>query len=165
MHSTIVLMLFYLGYGYNVVTWNLQNILSVIIIFWTLKTERATSFFVEFFDYRKAIIIIFTFILPLSNIFGKWDHLLSFSFFSAKLNYYYVEIDKDLADKLPKYILNNCLPFQDKQILYVHYWCGNVNKVLFYPEERCIHYLDNYLKSFADDPKQEGLTKLVIWNH
>lgn len=165
MHGTIVFMLYFLGYGYNVVIWNLQNILSVIIIFWTLKTERATSFFVEFFDYRKAIVIIFTFILPLSNIFGKWDHLLSFSFFSAKLNYYYVEIDKKLTNKLPKHIQDNCLPFQDKQILYVHYWCGNVNKVLFYPEDRCIQYLDNYLKSFADNPKEEGLTKLVIWNH
>ena len=66
MHSIIIVMLLYLGYGFNVIPWNVQNILSVLIIFWTLKTTSLTEVFTDSKSYQKGLIFIFTFILPLA---------------------------------------------------------------------------------------------------
>lgn len=167
MHSIIVLMLFYLGYGYNVVPWNLQNIISVYILFWNLQIKgNPINVFISRLEWKKAIVITLTFILPFTNIFGGWDHLLSFSYFSAKLDYYLILIKPELAAQMPEYIQQHFIPYEGKQLLYVQTWATDSNKVLFYPEERCIHYLDAYLLSFAEGIKnKDGLTELVIWNH
>ncbi len=164
MHFIIIFLLFYLGYGYNVVPWNVQNILSVSILFWGLKTVSPLEIFTSYFNYQKILILIFTIVLPFSNLFGGWDHLLSFSFFTSKLKYYYIEIDKELASKLPEHIQKYYRHSNNKTQIYCNEWAGYVNKVLFYPEDRIIKYTDAYLRSFADDPNKEGLTRLVIYN-
>jgi hypothetical protein len=43
-------------------------------------------------------------------------------------------------------------------------WAQYDNKVLFYPEDRNIEYMDVYLRSFADNPDEEGLTELYEYN-
>ncbi|WP_139058949.1 hypothetical protein [Polaribacter vadi] len=43
-------------------------------------------------------------------------------------------------------------------------WAQYDNKVLFYPEEIIIRKLDNYLRSYADNPDEKVLTKLVVYN-
>jgi hypothetical protein len=164
MHSIIIVMLLYLGYGFNVIPWNLQNISSVIIIFWTLKT---TSFFETFTDsksYQKGLIFLFTFILPFSNLFGGWDHLLSFSFFTSKLDYYYIQIDDSLKDKLPKHIQKYYRTNEHMTVLYLNEWAGDINKVLLYPQPRVAKKVEQYILSFADNPKKEGLIKMVVYN-
>ncbi len=164
MHSIIIYLLFHLGYGYNVVPWNVQNIWSVLLLFWGLETTKPTSFFTELFSWQKAVVLVFTLLLPLSNLVGGYDHLLSFSFFTSKLNYYYVEVSDELEDALPDHI-QQYYRFKDgKAILYLNEWAGDVNKVLFYPEERAKNYMDGYLRSFAANPKQEHHTKWVVYN-
>lgn len=165
MHSIIIGMLFYLGYGYNVVPWNVQNILSVLVLFWCYQTRNTLQTFFFNFNYKKSIVILFTIILPFSNLFGGWDHLLSFSFFTSKLNYYYIELlDKDLADNLPEHIKRYYRTVNGKTVIYPNEWAGEINMVLFYPQERCIHYLDNYIKSFSEKSEKENLTKLTVYN-
>lgn len=165
MHGTIVVMLFYLGYGFNVVPWNLQNILSVLILFWAYDTKNTIETFFLNFNYKKSIIILFTIILPFSNLFGCYDHLLSFSFFTSKLNYYYIElVDESLKKNLPEHIQKYYREKDGATIIYANEWAGDVNRVLFYPEKRCILYLDKYLKSYSDTPQKENITKLVIYN-
>ncbi|HFS66605.1 MAG TPA: hypothetical protein ENK67_00110, partial [Flavobacteriia bacterium] len=39
MHLGITILLIAFGYGYNVIPWNLQNILSVYILFWNYKSK------------------------------------------------------------------------------------------------------------------------------
>lgn len=164
MHGIIVFLLFYLGYGYNVVPWNFQNIISVIILFWGLRTETFHEFFTTFFNYQKAVILVFTLLLPLSNLFGIYDHLLSFSFFTSKLKYYNIVVSEKLEEQLPGHI-QQYYRVQDKQTyINVNEWAGDVNKVLFYPENRAIQFLNQYLRSFAENPDQEGLTTLVVYN-
>ena len=165
MHTIIVLLLFYLGYGYNVVPWNIQNMLSVIIIFWTLKTLTFTEFFVQYFNKQKLAILVFTILLPTANnLTGFYDNLLSFHFFTADLSYYNVYLNEELEDKLPDHI-KVFYRFDDgKAYLNMNEWAQYDNKVLFYPEERIIKYMDKYLRSFAENPNEKGLTKLVDYN-
>ncbi|MCI2228359.1 HTTM domain-containing protein [Polaribacter sp. MSW13] len=164
MHSIITILLFYLGYGYNVVPWNVQNILSIIVLFWSFKTENPLEIFTKYFNKQKILILVFTILLPFSNFFGFYDNLLSFSFFTSKLNYYYIEISDELDEKLPENIQQYYRFLNGKTIIYCNEWAGDVNKVLFYPEERVIKFTDAYLRSFANNPDKKGLTKLVIYN-
>ena len=166
MHVTIVLTLIWLGYGFNVIPWNLQNILSVIVLFWAYKSHESLDIFNQFYNYKKVFILFVTFVLPASNLFGFWDHLLSYSFFSSKLNYYYVEIlDDDLYNNLPDNIKKYEQEFEGRHLIYLNSWAGSVNQVLFYPEDRVAKWTENYLQSFAENPKREGLTKMVEYNH
>ena len=165
MHVIITALLFYLGYGFNVVPWNVQNIASVYILFWSLKTVSVFNFFLLNIDQKKCIILIFTVLLPFSNLFGYWDHLLSYSFFSSKLKYYTIEInDEKLKNQLPSHITKYIRNTEGKYLIYPNEWAGEVNRVLFYPEDRIIHYLDRYIKSFSETPDKEGLTTLNIYN-
>ncbi|TVZ54827.1 hypothetical protein OD91_0063 [Lutibacter sp. Hel_I_33_5] len=164
MHLGITVLLFYLGYGYNVVPWNIQNILSVFIIFWTLQTTSWLDFFTMSLDYQKVLVLLFTIILPFSNLLGGWDHLLSFSFFTSKLKYYYIEIDEELEDNLPEHIQRYYRYNNNKPRIYTNEWAGDVNKVLFYPEDRIIKYTEEYLRSFAKNPKKNDLTKKTVYN-
>jgi len=164
MHTIITVMLVYLGYGFNVIPWNLQNILSVLIIFWSLKTSAFSEIFIGSFTYQRALIFLFTFILPLSNLFGGWDHLLSFSFFTSKLDYYYIQIDEKLADKLPQNIQKYYRKNEQMTVLYLNEWAGDVNKVLLFPQKRVVKKVEKHLRSFAENPNEKGLTKLVVYN-
>ncbi|WP_439128239.1 MauE/DoxX family redox-associated membrane protein [Polaribacter sp.] len=166
MHAIITFLLFYLGYGYNVVPWNIQNMFSVVIIFWTLKTTNAFDFFIQFFNKQKLAILVFTIGLPMANFFtGFYDSLLSFHFFTADLNYYNVFVNEELEDALPNHIQDFYRYKNGKAYLNVNEWAQYDNKVLFYPEERMIQSLDVYLRSFANNPEEEGLTELVVYNH
>lgn len=165
MHLTIVGMLFWLGYGFNVVPWNLQNILSVIILFWSYKSTFNFDILSRFYNFKKAFIIFMVFLLPLTNFFGFWDHLLSFSFFSSKLNYFYLEIKEDeLYDKLPKEIKKYAQEYEGKYIIYLNNWAGDVNRVLLYPQDRVAKKVEKFVQSFADNPNKEGMTNLVEFN-
>ncbi|GAB7256640.1 MauE/DoxX family redox-associated membrane protein [Polaribacter sp. OB-PA-B3] len=166
MHATITFLLFYLGYGYNVVPWNIQNMLSVFIIFWSLNTINFSDFFIKFFNKQKAVILVFTMLLPLANnLTGFYDNLLSFHFFTADLNYYNIILSEELEDNLPEHIQDFYRYKNGKAYLNMNEWAQYDNKVLFYPEERIINYMNSYLKSYAKNPNQEGLTTLEIYNH
>lgn len=166
MHGIITFLLFYLGYGYNVVPWNIQNMFSVVIIFWTLKTTNALAFFAEFFDKQKIVALFFTCILPFANFTtGFYDNLLSFHFFTADLNYYNIVLNDELEESLPEHIKAFYRYKNSSAYLNVNEWAQYDNKVLFYPEERIIKSLDTYLRSFAKNPQEKGLTELVIYNH
>lgn len=165
MHIGIVVLLIAFGYGYNVIPWNLQNILSVIILFWTYKSEYTFDIFNKFYNFKKAIVLFLVFVLPATNLFGFWDHLLSFSFFSAKLNYYYVEINEEkLLPKLPEDIKYYVFDWEGKKIINLNDWAGTENGVLFYPEDRVAYKTEKFLKSFADNPEDDDLTKLVEYH-
>jgi len=164
MHSIIIIMLLYLGYGFNVIPWNVQNILSTIVIFWSLQTTSFKVFFSGLISYQKGMLFLFTFILPFSNLFGGWDHLLSFSFFTSKLDYYYIQIDKQYAKKLPKHIQKYYRSNENVTVIYLNEWAGDVNKVLLFPQPRVAKKVEEHILSFATTPKKPGLTKLVVYN-
>ena len=164
MHSIIIIMLLYLGYGFNVIPWNIQNIGSAIVLFCYLKTDHFLSFFNRLISPQKGLVFLFTFILPFSNIFGYWDHLLSFSFFTSKLDYYYIQIDDSLKDKLPEGAKKLYRSNENMTVIYLNEWAGEINKVLLYPQPRVAKKVEQYVLSFADETTVENPTKLVVYN-
>mgnify|MGYP001147349536 CR=1 FL=1 len=44
-------------------------------------------------------------------------------------------------------------------------WVQRDNKVLFYPQERIILYMEDYLKSFAYDSSGDHLLELIVYNN
>jgi hypothetical protein len=165
MHGIITFLLFYLGYGYNVVPWNIQNMICVVVIFWNLKTENPFEFFVQFFNKQKVVMLSFTCLFPLLNSTTDfYDNLLSFHFFSADLCYYNVYLNEELEEKLPSHIQEFYRYKKGKAYLNMNEWAQYDNKVLFYPEDRIIRFMDDYLRSFADNPNKQGLTTLVNYN-
>jgi len=165
MHAIIVFLLFYLGYGYNVVPWNIQNMISVVVLFWGLRTVRSSDFFISMFDKQRALMLVFTVVLPLgNNLFGIYDNLLSFHFFTADLHYYNVFIHEDLRERLPENAKKYIRYENGEAYIQMNEWAQGDNKVLFYPEERAIKFMESYLRSFAADPSQENLLRLVDYN-
>ncbi|MEQ6123881.1 MauE/DoxX family redox-associated membrane protein [Pseudotenacibaculum sp. MALMAid0570] len=165
MHAIIVGLLFYLGYGYNVVPWNFQNMISVVVLFYGLKTVSSHEFFTYQFDKQKVLVLVFTMLLPIANnLFGYYDNLLSFHFFTADLSYYNVIIHEDLEEKLPQDAKDFYRYYEGQTYININEWAQYDNKVLFYPEKRAIHFIDAYLRSFADNPNQENLTQLIDYN-
>lgn len=165
MHAIIVFLLFYLGYGYNVVPWNIQNMISVVALFYGLQTLKPLDFFIAKFDIRRALLVFIVLILPLANnLAGYYDNLLSFHFFTADLHYYNVYIHEDLKDKLPDNAKKFYREWEGETYINMNEWAQYDNKVLFYPEERIIQFMDAYLKSFADNPTRKDLTRLHDYN-
>lgn len=73
-------------------------------------------------------------------------------------------IHEDLEDKLPQ-DAQDFYRVKDAQVyIQINEWAQYDNKVLFYPEERMIHYIEDYLRSFADDPTREDLIRLYDYN-
>jgi hypothetical protein len=165
MHAIIVFLLFYLGYGYNVVPWNFQNMVSVVALFYGLKTLSPLDFFVAKFDWQRAVLVFMVMVLPLANnLKGYYDNLLSFHFFTADLKYYNVTIHEDLEDKLPENAQAFYRYHEGRTYINMNEWAQADNKVLFYPEERIIKYMETYLRSFANNPEQENLILLHDYN-
>lgn len=165
MHAIIVFLLFYLGYGYNVVPWNIQNMISVVALFYGLETLKPLDFFVAKFDIQRALLIFLVMALPLANnLAGYYDNLLSFHFFTADLHYYNVYLHEDLKDKLPDNAKKFYREWEGETYINMNEWAQYDNKVLFYPEERIIQFMDSYLKSYADDPSRDDLTRLHDYN-
>lgn len=165
MHVIITYLLFFLGYGFNVVPWNIQNMISAIALFWGLQTTGPLDFFISKFDIQRALLIFMVMVLPLMNYTtGFYDHLLSFHFFTADLKYYNVFLHEDLVDKLPKDAQDFTRVENVEDYIQMNEWAQYDNKVLFYPEERAIQYMEKYLRSFADDPTREDLVRLYDYN-
>lgn len=165
MHIIITYLLFFLGYGYNVVPWNIQNIVSVIALFYGLKTIKPLDFFIAKFDIQRATLVFLVMVLPLANkLFGYYDNLLSFHFFTADLKYYNVYIHEDLEDKLPESAQTFYRYEDGNAYIQMNEWAQYDNRVLFYPEDRMIRDAAEYLRSFADDPEREDLIRLYDYN-
>jgi len=165
MHAIITYLLFFLGYGYNVVPWNIQNMISVVALFYGLKTEKPLDFFVARFDIQRALLVFMVMVLPFANYTTKfYDNLLSFHFFTADLKYYNVYIHEDLEDKLPQDAQDFYRYDNGEVYIQMNEWAQYDNRVLFYPEDRMMTYMEKYLRSFADDPSREDLIRLYDYN-
>jgi methylamine utilization protein MauE len=152
MHLIIITSLILMKTGYNVIPLNILMISTVPLVIFFDKTSFKDLIK---FSYKKTIIISLVWLLPVLNLFGYWDHFLSFSILSGKPKYATVRInDKTLLDKLPEEIKPHITEFHSKYFIYISNWAYDCKGIMIYPETRVYTKLNEYLSSYSSDTKE-----------
>ena len=108
------------------------------------------------FDFILRVIIaiyLITVLLPLSNLFGFYDHILAFSYFSGKPKYGRIHFNNKFeTEQLPSYIKNIVREYNGDYYIDLNEWSAYTIKVMVYPETRVYHKLKAYIDEHLEDP-------------
>lgn len=154
MHLFILLLLGPYGLNMNNVIWlwNLLMPLLLILLFYRNPIIPLRIFFSDLFTW---IVILFIGILPLLNLFGKWDRFLSFTLYNGATEQMYIcTEDMDALNKMSIYlgkIRNEAVPC--KFPISVYSWSMKEMNSPVYPEERVFRSIGHqWKKQFPNSP-------------
>lgn len=159
MHLLIItFLLFQTEFGDSIVIpWNFAMIVLLWLVFFPLKTSIGSIANVRYGNTMLLTLAVLLFwICPLLNLFGKWDHFLSFSLYSNKFPLFYVAIHDDEATKIDdrlKGFFVSVPGMSGGKILDIYWWSKDELNVPFYPESRIFRQLSSY---FCDLGFPEG---------
>lgn len=148
MHVIVLLFLSPVVWHHNSVVypWNIAMILFVFLLFW----NNTDNLFYSVREIRSHLLMIvavtLVWIFPILNLFGYWDHYLSFSLYSDKAPLFYIAIEKNELHKIDRRFNNYFarLPgMEGGQLIDVHKWAFAELNVPFYPEERLFRKLSS----------------------
>lgn len=146
-HIFILIYLSPLGINNNsiVYPWNAAMIFIVFILFYR-TTEKMNLSNLYRFDTGTILIIFSIYLFPFLNFFGWWDNYLSFSFYSNKVDTYFVVIAENelykVDSRLSQYYLH-VEGLEGGQIIDVGKWSEKELNVPFYPERRTFKKVAN----------------------
>jgi hypothetical protein len=149
MHIFIFFILSPLGVNYNVVVWP-WNILMAILLLFIYHDKFDYKFQFGFFKKTYTqVVIILIFVLPSVNLFGGWEHYLSFGLYSGKnsnicLCFDISEETKSLKPFVSETNKYNFCPNQSA--IFLNKLALNDLKVPIYPEPRVYRYLEKSFK-------------------
>lgn len=141
---THIIILFYLSpivlnHNSVVYPWNIAMIIFVYLLF----DNTSEGFLITIREIRSDILslvpVALVWVFPLLNLFGYWDHYLSFSLYSDKPPKFYIAIENNEIHKINKRYKNyfvNIAGLQGGQIIDIDKWAYSELNVPFYPEER-----------------------------
>lgn len=127
--------------GYNVMPLNgLMISVLLLVIFRSQASVSAPS------NFKKSILITLVWLLPVLNLFGLYDHFLSFSIMSGKPYYGMIWFKEEkMLDSIP----SEARPFVrqngQKHYILLAEWAGTTKKIMVYPETRIYKKLHYYL--------------------
>lgn len=102
-HITILLFIGPLGANVNSIIWpwNIAMIFLAILIFYR-QANKITLFAHHPLKVRilNLILVVLVWLLPSMNFFKLWDHYLSFSLYSGKINDFYIAINQSELKKI-----------------------------------------------------------------
>ncbi len=145
-HTVILFYLSPIVLNHNsiVYPWNVAMLCFVFLLFWGVKDNLYASIL----DIRSNVLIllpvILVWIFPVLNLFGYWDHYLSFSLYSNKPSRFYVAIEESEIHKIDERFTNyfaNLPGLQGGQIIEIETWAYSELNVPFYPEMRAFKKL------------------------
>lgn len=159
MHFLIItFLLFQTEFGDSIVIpWNFAMIVLLWLVFFPLRTSIGSIVNARYGNIMlSALAVLLFWICPLLNLFGKWDHFLSFSLYSNKFPLFYVAIQDDevakIDDRLKRFFVS--VPgMSGGKILDIYWWSKDELNVPFYPESRIFRQLSSY---FCDLGLPEG---------
>lgn len=139
MHLFILYILSPLGVNYNEVVWPWNLMMIFYLIFFLKDTFEYQVSFSFIKNKFVGLMIVLLFILPLSNLFGYWEHYLSFGLYSGKNTNICVCFDesnetKALSSRISK--TNNYGFCPNQSAIFINKWALATLKVPIYPEER-----------------------------
>jgi hypothetical protein len=104
-----------------------------------------------------AIPIALVWLFPILNLFGYWDHHLSFSLYSNKPSNFYIAIEESQVRKIDKRLKNYFVEIpglQGGQIIEINKWTLFELNVPFYPQIRSFKKLSaNFCSLDIDEEK------------
>ena len=149
MHLFILLVLSPLGVNFNVVVWPWNALMILFLILLKVDLNQPINWNNDFKKPFVRIVFCILFIFPFSNLFGYWEHYLSFGMYSGKGYRMYMCIDSN----------TDVEKFQLKQVKYDRFelcpnhrlinmgtWSLNELKVPIYPEKRINKAIENYFE-------------------
>ena len=150
MHFIILITFVKGNYGYIVMPLTLFNIFTLFFIFYNSNMKAKELFFLN--NLKMNFIYLITIILPFSNFFGFYDHILAFSYFSGKPKYARI-VFNNLSQKneLPPHINTFVREYNETYYLDLNEWSANAISVMVYPEMRVYLKINKYVKSHLKD--------------
>ena len=151
MHLIILITFLKGGFGYAVIPLMVFNVLTLFLVFYKSKITTKQLFTI---DSPKIIAIyLITVLLPLSNLFGFYDHILAFSYFSGKPKYGRIHFNNKFeTEQLPSHIKNIVREYNGEYYIDLNEWSAYTIKVMVYPEMRVYHKLKAYIDEHLEDP-------------
>src|SRR5690606_38751203 len=117
--------------------WNVAMVCFVFLLFWGVKENLFISVREISSNVLIVLVVVLVWICPILNLFGYWDHYLSFSLYSDKPSMFFIAVEQGEIHKIDKK-LNNYFAeipgLQGGQIIDVDKWTYSELNVHFYPE-------------------------------
>jgi len=158
MHFLILTTLFAENFGMGVLPWNLLMISTLLLVIFP-----SDAHVVALFDKKAAAITAIVWLLPVANLFGYYDHFLSFSIMSGKPEYaYYYFPDGLAAAKVPEPARPYIRQYQGKYYIQLTEWAGYAKGIMVYPEERVYNSIKDSLTCRMSE-KEKNQTQLQLY--
>jgi len=150
MHFMVLVTLTMAGVGFTVFPLNMVNVILLFMLCFKMNWNIGDLF--KNRNLKLKLVLVYALVLPVLNLFGWNDHLLSFSFFSGKPEYCNIYLnDAKSLDNLPEDLKSLMRSNQGQYYINVNEWSLTSVKVLAYPENRVYNYLQQHIETFTGE--------------
>ena len=151
MHAIILSTFVLGGYGYIVFPMTFFNIFVLFYLFYKSSFSPKDLLVVK---HPKSIaLFLIAIIFPVFNLFGFYDHILAFSYFSGKPKYCKIHFsDPNDVKSLPEYIKYNVRQEANDYYIDLNEWSARTIGVIVYPEERVYLNIQKQIDSYLNKP-------------
>lgn len=151
MHLIILITFLKGGFGYAVIPLMVFNVLTLFLVFYKSKIKARELFTID--GFKIVTIYVITILLPLTNFFGFYDHILAFSYFSGKPKYGRIQFENKLqTEQLPEHIKNVVREYQGYYYIDLNEWSSHAIKVMVYPEIRVYKKIKMHVDGYLENP-------------
>lgn len=146
-HFFILIFIIFIDSAKNdiVIPWNLAMIIIVLAAFYPTNSSHFNFQSIKS-KISASIILLLFWIAPYLNFVSLWDSYLSFSFYSDKVNAYYIAIEESELPKIDKRFESFFVELPNLKggkIIDIYGWSLAELNVPFYPEDRVFKQLSN----------------------
>jgi hypothetical protein len=160
--ATHIVIIFYLSFGalnHNTIVypWNVAMICFVFLAFWRTKENSFLSLQGVQLNSLMVLSVIMVWIFPILNLFGYWDHYLSFSLYSNKPSNFYIAVERNEIHKIDGRFKNYFAEIpglQGGEIIEINKWALSELNVPFYPEMNSFKRLGAVFCGFGIDEEK-----------
>jgi hypothetical protein len=158
MHFMILVTFLKGRFSYIAMPLNAFNVFTLFLVFYNSKIKTKELFTID--SFKIVFIYLITIVLPFSNLFGFYDHILAFSYFSGKPKYGRVYFEnKKQTEQLPIEVRELVRVYQEHYYIDLNEWSSNTIKVMVYPEKRVY----DKLKIHIDGMLEKSTTRLELY--
>ena len=151
MHAMILTTFALGGFGYLVFPMTFFNVFVLFYLFYNSSFSYKDLFVLN--HPKSVALFLISIVFPVFNFFGLYDHILAFSYFSAKPKYCKVYfIDEQDIQTLPAHIKQNVRQDDGNYYIDLNEWAARTIGVMVYPEDRVYRKIQKHINSYLSKP-------------